>query len=510
MPSDDSPSRLGFTTSDREQQQQQQQQQTYTQFGSTNTAAIVAPSVSDMLNVVFSPTKDRPQATYIGGDDPFERSRRIHRLQINGLSFVRQGFMQDLLKPALQAETLGSIVAQVQQVAGKLQALEVAKSVSVSIDKSKEIEGFVDVVLDCVETKMVKLTTGTELSNDEANVNMTFLARRFLGGGETIAFNGLLGTRTNTVQSILSMPLKADPLRRFEVMLYKNNVDNSYYNSHMLGTAGLQLSYKTYSGSNCLHKFAYDANVRVVQDLSSLASYSVRNEAGYSLKSSVSHSFTRDTRDHPTVPTAGTLLKNTAELAGLGGDVYYLKCDAEIQAAQTVVKNALILTTTLQGGALLPLNGDRTRITDRFFLGGANSLRGFHYAGIGPRDQRDSIGGNMFYAAGVHALFPLTGIFGTRKLLGHLWVNLGSLSLLPTARDDDDADSGKSGKGALTLPSMAHVRHMLNTPSVAAGVGLVYQHSFLRVELNYAVPIAITSTDAIKPGLQLGLGLNFL
>ncbi len=51
---------------------------------------------------------------------------------------------------------------------------------------------------------------------------------------------------------------------------------------------------------------------------------------------------------------------------------------------------------------------------------------------------------------------------------------------------------------------------LLHTPSISVGLGCMIRFSILRAEINYAVPIALHAHDLGKPGLQFGLGLQFL
>lgn len=57
----------------------------------------------------------------------------------------------------------------------------------------------------------------------------------------------------------------------------------------------------------------------------------MREAAGFSMKSALSHAYVRDTRDTPAAPTRGSYLKFVQELAGLGGDTSFLKFEAESQ-----------------------------------------------------------------------------------------------------------------------------------------------------------------------------------
>ena len=43
------------------------------------------------------------------------------------------------------------------------------------------------------------------------------------------------------------------------------------------------------------------------------------------------HTLVTDTRDNRVLPSEGYLIKSTQEIAGLGGDVKYLKCEEDLQ-----------------------------------------------------------------------------------------------------------------------------------------------------------------------------------
>jgi outer membrane protein assembly factor BamA len=63
---------------------------------------------------------------------------------------------------------------------------------------------------------------------------------------------------------------------------------------------------------------------------------SVRTDAGTSTKSSLFHTWTRDTRDHPTLGTRGVRTRLRQELAGLGGGVTFYKAEADLHASRVL------------------------------------------------------------------------------------------------------------------------------------------------------------------------------
>lgn len=104
-------------------------------------------------------------------------------------------------------------------------------------------------------------------------------------------------------------------------------------------------------------------------------------EEGEFVKSSLGATVVRDTRDNVFLPREGHKISAGFEFVGLGGDVD--DTIASVSAAQYF---------TLPGDIIISLNGefnhsaDGDHIFTRHHLGGANTLRGFDYRDVGPRD----------------------------------------------------------------------------------------------------------------------------
>lgn len=60
----------------------------------------------------------------------------------------------------------------------------------------------------------------------------------------------------------------------------------------------------------------------------------MREASGHSLKSSLSHTWVRDTRDDKLTGTKGLYLRVFQELAGLGGDAKFHKFEAQGQLSR--------------------------------------------------------------------------------------------------------------------------------------------------------------------------------
>jgi len=222
----------------------------------------------------------------------------------------------------------------------------------------------------------------------------------------------------------------------------------------------------------------------------------MRESAGASLKSSLSHTLLVDTRDDKMAATRGAYVKIYQELAGLalGGDVSFYKAEAEGQMSRGIGRG-LSISLAARSGLLWGLGPGKTSFSDRFQLGGPTSVRNFRANSMGPRDGADSIGGELYYSAGLSVMSdiysPKTG--KPLPLKAHYWVNAGRL-------DGVDRD----------VPLKQTVFTSLSRPSISSGVGLVYRLDPVRVELNFGVPLASSRSDGARRGFQVGLGLEFM
>ena len=138
---------------------------------------------------------------------------------------------------------------------------------------------------------------------------------------------------------------------------------------------------------------------------------------GESTVSKLGLTFLRDSRDSVLFTRRGNRTTLETELAGLGGDVNYLKFEGRtahfIPTFETLEQTLSILGRL---GTALPYgNSDTVPFYDRFYLGGPETLRGFEYRDVGPRDEDDPtepIGGNTYGMLSFEYGFRLAEPFG--------------------------------------------------------------------------------------------------
>jgi outer membrane protein insertion porin family len=145
-----------------------------------------------------------------------------------------------------------------------------------------------------------------------------------------------------------------------------------------------------------------------VSDVSSTASQDLKDQEGTFLNSVLEFVLARDTRDNIFEPTRGS--RNALEFAyaGLGGDTKYYKFVAE--TAWFIPLPVFKLVWAVRGlfGMIEGYGGEEVPIFERFFLGGANTLRGQGTRQVAPKDARgEIIGGDKELLFSTELLIPV-------------------------------------------------------------------------------------------------------
>ncbi len=369
--------------------------------------------------------------------------------------------------------------------------------------------------ISAIERGTYTIKTGTEAGASEADAYIHAELRNLFGGAETLNAHGSLGTRTRSAYSLaFDTPVLSNPDLKFQLNGFASSTLKSWASHEELlrgGTSKLLWTSKT----GHRHEFGYSGIWRQVTGLAENASPTVRADAGDSFKSSLTHTWISDQRDHPMLPNRGYIMKTVSELAGFGllqGDVSFLKSEAESQVALPFGDSGITLTAGLRGGFIYPLALDgsprpqQSRINDRFQLGGPTNVRGFRLAGLGPHDGSDSVGGDVYAAGGASLLFPLPKVGKETPLRLQAFINGGRLLSLDPGKEDGEMDA--AAVQSSVRKSIANLRDGL--PSAAAGLGIVYAHPIARFEINFSLPLVIRQREEARKGLSFGVGVEFL
>ncbi|ORX38854.1 surface antigen-domain-containing protein [Kockovaella imperatae] len=357
----------------------------------------------------------------------------------------------------------------------------------------------VELVLSLRERSRLFLKAGTEVGGGEGGGNITARLRNALGGGETLEGQASIGTKTKSAyQASLTTPLFASPLLSFALSAFSFDRDNSAFASHREQASGGRAKLSAIEPYG-LHDLTYEYIKRDINHLSPEASISVRQLARESTKSSLSHTFTSDTRDDPWLGTSGRLLKITHEYAGLPGSsssVRFFKSLSQSQFSRALFEGSNITYSLSSLTSILYPLGPRSRPTelpDRLFLGGPNSLRGWRVGGMGLRDGPDSLGGELSWGGGLSVFAPIWPGKGYWPVRGH-----GSLNVGKVVGYDRDRTFGDN------------MMRMYRNPNVSVGLGLMYRLDPIRVEVNFSMPLIGRKGERTARGFGVGVGIEFL
>ncbi len=237
------------------------------------------------------------------------------------------------------------------------------------------------------------------------------------------------------------------------------------------------------------------------------------DEIGGRVTSSVGFSTLYDDTDGIR-PTRGQRFIASADFAGLGGDIKYVR--TTINGTKYKSFGPWVVLLRGEGGYIKALQDsprpfvDPIRLTDRFF---GPQLRGFDIRGIGPRVQRvpyntdgtpntdearitDALGGRAYYQARLEVEIPISASLRNLGLRPSAYVDAGSLWSITKPELTDilnicELKSGQSGQ-----------RVILQSPGDPACDPVKYNISPGFKELFLG--------NSAKPRLSIGVGVNWI
>ena len=310
----------------------------------------------------------------------------------------------------------------------------------------------------------------------------------FLGRGQFLSFDGTLGGSNSTLSLRFVEPALLERNLRGSVSLGRRTTGSSYtgYEGELTeGRFGLEFPL----GPNGRLETYYRAAASKLTDLSSGVSNVIVTDAarGQLVGSGVGYGYSWDNRRAGLRDEVVRVLRFGQELRGLGGDIKALQTTTTAIAEGQVLKGDVTLRATFEGGNLAALDGDRTRVSDRFNMTGR--LRGFEPFGVGPRDGDDPLGGLSFAVVRLDAEFSL-GLPEEYGIRGGLFLDAGSLWGMDSA---NAAAAGANYTGdAAKLRSSVGASILWTTPigPLRFDFGYPVQKESYDVEQNFDLTIA--------------------
>jgi outer membrane protein insertion porin family len=279
-------------------------------------------------------------------------------------------------------------------------------------------------------------------SVDQVVLDLGITERNFRGRGQNVRARVSVGSLRKQIDFSFTEPRFAgrDLQAGYDLYSYVYDLtDYSAYKTSTIGT-GVRLGFPLTLNSRMGLRYTLRSDEVEIDDsycdpTLPLVSLALCAQRGSYITSLIGYSWRLDRRNDPINPTRGYYADFSQDLAGLGGDVNYLRTEASGGWYYGFNKD-FILSVTGSGGYIDGWNGDVIRVNDRFYKGG-NSFRGFETAGLGPRDtnfgRSDALGGKAYAIGSVELTVP-TFLPEQYGIKASLFSDFGSVGLL----DDQD------------------------------------------------------------------------
>jgi len=263
--------------------------------------------------------------------------------------------------------------------------------------------------------------------------------RNLLGRGQSVRAEFTISSRTQQLDFSFTEPyfLDLDLAAGFDLFRRRTDFqsEGSFDQKSLGGT--LRASYPL--TERWRHGLRFTVRQDEITDVDESASRFIREEEGDNLTILVGQDLTYDVRDTRFLPSDGYLIRLEQDVAGLG-DTQFIRHEATASYYYPFTPN-WVLNLAARGGYIFGYGGENVRLFDRFFLGG-QTLRGFKFAGVGPRDitTDDALGGNLLFTTTAEQRFPL-GLPEELRMFGRVFVDAGTLTDLDV-NGPEIADSG--------------------------------------------------------------------
>jgi outer membrane protein insertion porin family len=302
----------------------------------------------------------------------------------------------------------------------------------------------VDLIADVKEAKTGTLSFGGGYSSIDKFTGFMELRQHnfdyknlktFTGGGQDVSVAVNAGSVSDEYSFSFTNPWIFDKPISFGLDAYKRDHDPDsltgydYKEGVTGGALRLGREFNEYFRVDGAYK--YDS-LRI-SDVADTASSQIKEEVGRTDLSSVQFGFSADSRDSLKSPHKGAFFSNMLQLTGyfLGADRTFLK---DTSMASLYVPLMEKLTTEFRVRYGIANTFDKSEaipLYERFFIGGASTVRGYRERRLGPIDSSssDSVGGESMFVVNVETIYKLEDFISPVVFYdaGNSWANSGGL-----------------------------------------------------------------------------------
>lgn len=321
-----------------------------------------------------------------------------------------------------------------------------------------------DLVVDVKETKTGSFSFGGGYSTVDQFVGFAEIEQKnfdwknfpyFTGAGQDLKFRASIGSLTNNFDLSFTDPWIFDYPVSFGFDGYrrthKRDTDVGYGYDEKVSGGDLRLGKEL--SEYVRGDIAYRYEVIDISNITDSASRDLFNEQGSKGVSSLEFGLSFDNRDNIFDTKKGNLLSSSWSVAGgpLGGAKDYWKFFGRASHYFPLILSSVLEVRARVGVAGAYDNTAKVPIYDRFFAGGADTIRGYHERSIGPVDpnSKDPLGGNGLLVANIEYTYPLFSFLKAAAFydVGNVWSRLSDIGSSKNTNDPLSTGSFKSGVG---------------------------------------------------------------
>lgn len=296
----------------------------------------------------------------------------------------------------------------------QLGLVDVEKEPEVKPDPENPTQIDVNVNVKELQKNNIQFTAGYS-GYEGTFVAFSYSTVNFLGGGETLDLTLQQGKRVKNYSFGLTEPYVFDSPMTVGFNIFDRKVIIPYlYNQW---AKGISLIY----GTRVYEYWKFNLNYTFQKTILEVPTYTDQSGLVYYYNpylypgkyfvSALEPVLYRSTIDSPLTPSRGTMYRASFRFAGsfLGGDVHLIRPTIEFSRYQPLISNH-VLGLHAEYTIIKPLGHHDIPYWERIFLGGEQSIRGYDFFTIGPRDNNNIlIGGEKSFVANFEYIIPVGG-----------------------------------------------------------------------------------------------------
>jgi outer membrane protein insertion porin family len=319
--------------------------------------------------------------------------------------------------------------AMVDKAKKRLQSLGFFKTVDIK-RRAGSAPDRVILDVDLVEQSTGELSFGAGYSTSEGVIgDVSISERNLMGKGQFLRLRLAGSAERLQVDLSFTEPRFLDRNLAAGFDLFHKTVDISSSQTFRTRSSGGALRLGFPLSENLWVTNTYTLSNNEISDVQTGASLAIQQAglAGPYWTSALGTSLTYDTRNHPKSPTRGLYLQAGVDVAGLGGDVQYVRASSEGRFYYPITEKITFVGRAV-GGHIQGWGGEDVRLLDLYYRGG-ETIRGFGRSGFGPRDldTDDALGGTTYWSTTAEVRFPLPFLPEELGMGGAVFADAGSL-----------------------------------------------------------------------------------